>query len=394
MKQASRSSADGKRTGQTATRQILLVTACPVLSQGVVQTFGGIQRWTGIVATHGLPRVRLHFVNTSIRDRSRFRTASAWRGETFRIARVLLSLLRHCARRRIELVHINCVTTARGFLASWVYARLARLWRLPVVIHYHGNLIQSTTQWNRPLDLRPLRRLVRVSQGHIVLDRRFMHVLENIGGQAFLLPNFVEDAILQHRNGKRKTASERVRVLFVGQVVMRKGCVELLEAARQVPEADFVLLGIVHADMDEHVRNLPANVDVLDQVPHGVVLDEMKASDIFVLPSWSEGFPMAVLEAMAVRLPVVATRVAASPDVIEDGKGGILVNRRDVAALVSALRTLMNDPARRERMGRFNQERVRAQYAYSVVRPQLTSIYEQVVAATPAPTSRPAQRAP
>lgn len=223
-----------------------------------------------------------------------------------------------------------------------------------------------------------MRRLVRISQGHIVLDRRSRDVLENIGGQAFFLPNFVEDAILQHRNGKREAASERVRVLFAGQVMLRKGCVELLEAARQVPEADFVLLGIVHAEMDAHVRNLPANVAVLDQVPPGVVLDEMKASDIFVLPSWWEGFPMAALEAMAVGLPVVATRVAAFPDVIEDGKGGILVKTGDVAALASALRTLMNDAPRRERMGRFNQERVRAQYAYSVVSPQLTSIYEQV----------------
>lgn len=390
MRQSWRNSADGKRTGQTATSQILLVTTCPVLSQGVTQTFGGIQRWTGIVATHGLPRVQLHFVDTSISNMSRFRKTSAWRGEAFRAGRVLSSLLRHCARRRMELVHINCVPTARGFLAAWVYACFARLWRIPVVIHHHGDLTWSWTQWNRPLDSRALwalRRLVRMSQGHIVLDRGSMHVLENIGGQVFLVPNFVEDAVLQHRNGKRKTASERVRVLFAGQVTMRKGCVELLEAARQVPEADFVLLGVVQPDMGAHVRNLPANVAVLDQVPPGVVLDEMKASDIFVLPSWWEGLPMAVLEAMAVGLPVVATRVAACPEVIEDGKGGILVQRGDVAELASALRTLINDPARRERMGRFNRERVRTQYVYSVVRPQLMSIYEQVAGAH-GPTGR------
>lgn len=245
------------------------------------------------------------------------------------------------------------------------------------------------------MNSRVLRKLVRISQGHIVLDNRSKHVLENVGAQAFLLPNFVEDSILQHRNEKRETTTERVRVLFAGQVMRRKGCVELLEAAREIPEADFVLLGIVHAEMDAHVRNLPANVDVLDQVPPDMVLDEMRASDIFVLPSWWEGLPMAVLEAMAVGLPVVATHVAAFPDVIEDRKGGILVQRGDVAALASALRTLMDDPARRERMGKFNQERVRAQYAYSVVGPQLTSIYEQVADATLAlRAARSAREAP
>lgn len=214
-----------------------------------------------------------------------------------------------------------------------------------------------------------------------------MHVLENIGCRSFLLNNFVEDSILQHRNGKREATPERVRVLFVGRIMTQKGCVEILESARQIPEADFVLLGIVHANMDAHVRNLPANCNIHDHMPPDMVLDEMKASDIFVLPGWTEGCSMAVLEAMAVGLPVVATHVAGLLDVIEDGKGGILVQRGDVAELASALRALMNDPARRERMGRFNQERVRTQYVYSVVGPQLTSIYEQVADAR-GPTRR------
>ena len=365
-----------------ALKNVLLITACPVRSNGVERCFGGIQRWTQIVAKHGLPGIRLRFVNTTIKNMSRFRGASAWRGEAGRIARILASICRHVGRG-VDLIHINSVPTTRGFAATEIYTRLARLWGRPVVIHHHGDVSSSPERYQAE-HFPGLRRLARRAEGHIVLNRQSLDAVEQFGGHAFLLPNFIEDSFLQRRNGKREEMSGRVRIVFAGQISKDKGCVELLEASRQLPDADFVLLGNVHKDMEERVRDLPANVEIVDQVPQEAVEEEMRTSDIFVLPSLREGFPMAALEAMAVGLPVVTTRAGALPDMIEEGKGGVIVPRPrgDPVPLISALRALLGDPARRRRMGRFNRERVRTEYAYSVVAPQLTSIYEQIASAT------------
>jgi glycosyltransferase involved in cell wall biosynthesis len=72
---------------------------------------------------------------------------------------------------------------------------------------------------------------------------------------------------------------------------------------------------------------------------------------VFVLPSRFEGLSIALLEAMALGRAVVATRVGGSPEVIEDGESGILVRAGDPRALAEAIRSLLDDPARRARMG-------------------------------------------
>jgi glycosyltransferase involved in cell wall biosynthesis len=78
---------------------------------------------------------------------------------------------------------------------------------------------------------------------------------------------------------------------------------------------------------------------------------------------------------MAVGLPVVATRVGAIPEMIEEGKGGLLLEHAEVASLVRALRTLLDDTSLRVAMGQFNREKSRVHYAYSVVISQLTALY-------------------
>jgi glycosyltransferase involved in cell wall biosynthesis len=190
------------------------------------------------------------------------------------------------------------------------------------------------------------------------------------------MPNFIDDDIFAYRAANRQAAHGRLRVLFVGWVTVMKGCREILEVARQLPEVDFALIGPIMADMQTHLERRPANVMLYGTLDHPEVLREMCASDVFLFPSFTEGFPNAVLEAMSVGLPVVATRVGAIPEMIEDGKGGLLFEHADVPGLVRAIRTLRDDASLRAAMGQFNREKSRAHYTYSVVTSQLTALYD------------------
>jgi glycosyltransferase involved in cell wall biosynthesis len=149
----------------------------------------------------------------------------------------------------------------------------------------------------------------------------------------------------------------------------------MLEVARQLPEADFILIGPLMADMQTPLQRRPVNVTLSGTLERPEVIRAMCASDIFLFPSRTEGFPNAVLEAMAVGLPVVATRVGAIPEMIEDGKGSLLLEHAEVAGLVRALCTLMDDTSLRVAMGQCNREKSRVHYAYSVVISQLTALY-------------------
>jgi glycosyltransferase involved in cell wall biosynthesis len=104
----------------------------------------------------------------------------------------------------------------------------------------------------------------------------------------------------------------------------------------------------------------------------------LREADIFLMPSTSEGLPVALLEAMAYGKPIVATRVGGIPDVLADGTEGMLVPPGDVAALADAVATLVGDPDRAWRLGRAAKERV-AELGPDTIAKRLDLVYQEVI---------------
>ena len=152
------------------------------------------------------------------------------------------------------------------------------------------------------------------------------------------------------------TPADRVVVVAVSRLVARKGYRELATAMRDVPDAELWVAGerlesdrgedmaamLRAAGLGERLRLLGYRADV------AAVL---AAADIFVLPSYFEGLPMSVIEAMLTGLPVVATAIRGPREQVVPQVTGLLVPPRTVAPLASALRRLVGDPALRAAMG-------------------------------------------
>ena len=110
------------------------------------------------------------------------------------------------------------------------------------------------------------------------------------------------------------------------------------------------------------------------------VPDLLQAMDIFVLPSYSEGLSLALLEAMAAGLPVIVSRVGGNPEVVTDGVTGLLIPPRDAAALAGALEWLLTDPALAEKLGENARDYVKANYSLERLGREINGIYEELVA--------------
>ena len=114
---------------------------------------------------------------------------------------------------------------------------------------------------------------------------------------------------------------------------------------------------------------------------HGFVADmrePLLATDVFVLPTRGDNFPISILEAMAYAVPVVSTRVGGVPEQVEDGVTGILVDPDDPAALAEALTKLIADPALRASFGRAGAQRVLAEFDRSAMACRTLSLYEEL----------------
>lgn len=164
-------------------------------------------------------------------------------------------------------------------------------------------------------------------------------------------------------SSSRKARLPKESVLFLGRLTELKGVKYLIEAFKEVrekrPDAHLVIAGYGELESelkDQAKRQGTEGITFRGKVERKDVPGYMKACEVFVLPSISEGFPLVILEAMSCGAPVIATDVRAMPEIVKDGKNGLLVKPRDPKGLARCILQLLGDRMLRERMSRNNME--------------------------------------
>jgi glycosyltransferase involved in cell wall biosynthesis len=151
--------------------------------------------------------------------------------------------------------------------------------------------------------------------------------------------------------------SEITKILFVGVDWFRKGGDLLVDAFTKLRDDNPALQLTIVGCVPPGTEKLNAHINVAGRVPIQDVGRYFQESDIFCMPTRLEPFGIVFIEAMAYRLPIVATRTGALPDLVEDNVNGILVESENVDSLVNALRTMIDHPELRQEMGRNGHQR-------------------------------------
>jgi glycosyltransferase involved in cell wall biosynthesis len=198
---------------------------------------------------------------------------------------------------------------------------------------------------------------------------------------------------LESRNASRERlgfSDFKEIVLTIGNIRRVKGVDIFLRAAAKVckthPSAMFVIVGDNHDpvhfnELNELIRELGIARNVLFYGPSEDVGGFLASCDIFCLPSRSEGFSNALIEAMGAGVACVATRVGGNVEAIEHNRSGVLVPSGDATALSSAIEELLDDPTRARVLGREARETVHARFSHEAMMTHLTNIYERLVMA-------------
>ena len=168
---------------------------------------------------------------------------------------------------------------------------------------------------------------------------------------------------------------------MIGALHRNKGYNYFLAAAKNIikkhPNTKFIFIGKGHyrKELEEITRdsNLTRNVEFLGYIAD--VSAYYGIFDIFVLPSLVEGMPLCLLEAMAMGIPVVATAVDGSKELVVDGETGLLVPPKDVNALVEAIEYLIENPGKAKKMGKAGQKRICDKYSLQKIIEQTMDVY-------------------
>ena len=135
--------------------------------------------------------------------------------------------------------------------------------------------------------------------------------------------------------------------------------------------------------MDSTLRKLTESLGVGDSVEflghRSDVPDLLRGATVFVRPSTLEGMPLTVLEAMATGLPVIATRVGGTPELITDGENGFLIQVGDSHALAEAILDVLSAPERSSSMGQRNLQIVQIEYTWERVINRTEALYQEMV---------------
>lgn len=256
-------------------------------------------------------------------------------------------------RQRPDLLHLHSPAAALA-----VRSLPRSVWpsgmRLAYTVHGFAH------QWDR-LDRRPdrltesaERRLSRRADALLFQSREDMAQCQarGYGGRQVYLGNGVEDNWWQLAVAVR--TRQPLRLLFVGRLVRQKGLLELTDAVAQVDGVHLTVVGGqldserdgVQAELLERAARpgLTGRVQLTGHLDKGAIAAQMAAHDCFVLPSYREGVPRSMLEAMAGGRPVVTTDIRGCRELVVDGVNGLLVPPRDTFALAGALRRVRDAP--------------------------------------------------
>jgi glycosyltransferase involved in cell wall biosynthesis len=302
------------------------------------------------------------------------------RAQTVAAQLELLSRFLPWARRAPSVVHCMVSPTATGLTRDVAYLAVLAATGKRTLAHVH--VVRPEAAWWR----REMRLVGRLAKEVVVLGTAAQEALGELGVSSRVVPNAIPFPPNTAAGRPADRSAGPLRLLFVGTFGERKGCPELLQAlARARREGVDCHLDIVgreeyageEEDLRAEVRALALEdaVSFLGQRAPEELAPLYAASDAFCLPSRLEGLPLALIEAMAYGLPAIATPVGCVPDLVIDGRTGLLAQVGDPASLARQIVHLARDPQLRAQLGGDGARHVLAHMAPDVVAAAWREIY-------------------
>jgi glycosyltransferase involved in cell wall biosynthesis len=353
---------------QTMLLQVLRHLNYDRFSPVVACFYGGNSSLAGDVRMLGVPVIDLGM-------RAKWRLDGFWR------------LYRVLRRERPFILHASL------FHANIPARLLGRLARVPVIITWRQNISiggqwrERINRWTAPLDdhVTAVCQLARQAEleGTAVPPHKISLIYNCIDPTPFAVDKAAERAKIRQ---EFKISSTAPLIGMVGRLHPQKGVRHLLDALpymrEHLPEIHLLIVGDgeLRGELQNQAQKQNLSEVVIFTGGRSNVPDILAALDLFVLPSLWEGLPLAILEAMAAELPVVATAVGGVPELVIDGETGRLVAPGDALALAQAIVSILTHPAQAAAMGAAGWRRVMADFGAEPITQQLESLYTRLAA--------------
>lgn len=287
--------------------------------------------------------------------------------------------------KRIDLVHINSSLDHKAYWRDIVFLFIAKLARVEIIFQLHGG--QSPEEFSRGSGVlsRLMGRIFSLADYFVVLTSRELKNYARLisPGKLYQIPNCIDQTISKHLPSKSFSPG-LIHFAYIGRLVSTKGIFEIADGLKLAKQAGLTGFEL-HVAGDGPDKNtwLSYVSDcglASELVYHGSVSGDQKngfwqKAEVLLLPSYSEGLPYSVLEALAFGVPVVATDVGGIPDAIEHGVHGLIIEPRNAEALASAISELAGNIEQLDTMSTACRSRAEEEYSISTLVNSFSPMY-------------------
>lgn len=243
-----------------------------------------------------------------------------------------------------------CSSGSLGFVRDYVMLKLAKQYHVHTILHFHFGRIPSIIN-DDGKEGRRLRKVMTLTDAAIAIDNLSYQALISAGYENIrYLPNPLASKVEQFVKEHSQTVyRDEHLILYAGHCYASKGVYDLVEACKGIENIRLVLAGTISKTVEMDLKRIASNgnwLEILGECSHDEVLTLMAQCGIFVLPSYTEGFPNVILESMACGCAIIATTVGAVSEMIGEENGfkcGLLIPPGNVDDLKNAILQFLNN---------------------------------------------------
>lgn len=283
-----------------------------------------------------------------------------------------------------DIVHI-CSSAGMGCLRDLILVKVAKRYHARSIVHLHfGRLPELAVKKNWEWFI--LKKVLERCDVIVPMNKPTEKALYDNGfTNVRYLPNPLNDSIVKLVSELEESIQRNPgQLLFVGHVYDTKGVFELVKGCKGIKGVKLRIVGKCTKEMRDNLLSIGASsiyvdwIDFVGEIPHVEVLKEFLKADIFVFPSYTEGFPNVILEAMACGCPIIASEVGAIPEMLDIDKEpcGICIKPQSDKEVHDAVVFLLNDREHKKVLSERAKRRVNSMYAMPVVWKELVRIWK------------------
>lgn len=299
----------------------------------------------------------------------------------FTFFKALASFFVLCALQDVKMVHLQTASYG-SFYRKFFFFAIAKTFRLKIIVHVHGAEFEVFyRERSNFLVKKMIEIFLKKSDVVIALSSEWRNKLESIGGGDNVIVVYNPVLVPVVSSGQRDSST----LLFLGHIGERKGIFDLIRALPALtgdfPDLTLLIGGSGELSKAERLANelgVLGHIKFLGWVTGEEKIDLLNSSTLLILPSYNEGLPISILEAMAYGLPVVASNVGGIPELLAKFSPDCIVVPGDDSMLALKIRLLLTNKEKLDQIGLSNKNDALMSFDANVVKAKLCQIYRSL----------------